>query len=312
MDISALKERSKKTFKDVVQKMQETKTYNDDRMWNLTVDKAKNGAALIRFLPAPKIDGEEAVPFIKYWDHAFKGPGGQWYIERSLTTLGLPDPVSESNKLLWDSGNPDNKSIVSGTPSMPGRKRRLHYVANILVIKDPAKPENDGRIFLFRFGAKIYDKIKEAMSPEADEINPKNPVDVFDFWAGANFYIKAKNVEGYQNYDSSEFKEPSVLFEDDDKLNEIWEQEYSLLEFIDKKNYKTYDELAERFNRVVGNVNGTPTKSEATVKYSKPKVEEPEEDDDNVLGMDFSSSPDTTAEDADSGIDYFKKLVDAD
>jgi len=189
----------------------------DDNFWKPETDKAGNGYAVIRFLPSPAVDGEDALPWVKIFDHGFKGPGG-WYIENSLTTLNQKDPVSEYNSLLWNSGIEANKGIARE------QKRRLKYISNILVIEDSKNPENEGKVFLFRYGKKIFDKITEAMNPQFEDEKAINP---FDFWAGANFKLKIRKVEGYQNYDKSEFDSPSASFNGDDgKLEQLWKKEY--------------------------------------------------------------------------------------
>jgi hypothetical protein len=216
---------------------------DDTRFWQPTVDKSGNGMATIRFLPAPGVDGEDGLPWVRRFDHGFQGPGG-WFIDNCLTTVGEKCPVCEHNSTLWNSGIEANKDIVRK------QKRRLSYVANILVVSDPAHPENDGTVRLFKFGKKIFDKISEAMNPEFADETPVNP---FDFWDGANFKLKIRNVEGYRNYDKSEFAEPSALFDgDDDKLEAIYKQEHSLKDFTDKKNFKPYEQLKARLDKVLG------------------------------------------------------------
>jgi hypothetical protein len=213
----------------------------DERFWKPELDKSGNGYAVIRFLPAP--DGEE-MPWAKVWSHAFKGPGGQWYIENSLTTLGKDDPVGELNRELWNSGRDSDKEIARA------QKRKLSYYSNIYVVSDPAHPENEGRVFLYKFGKKIFDKLVEAMQPAfADE----TPIDPFNFWTGADFKLKIRKVDGYWNYDKSEFASAGTLgnFEDD-KLEGIWKQGYSLAEFEDPKNFKSYEQLQARLNLVLG------------------------------------------------------------
>ena len=213
----------------------------DERLWKPELDKSGNGFAVIRFLPAP--DGEE-MPWAKVWSHAFKGPGGQWYIENSLTTLGKDDPVGELNRELWNSGRDSDKEIARA------QKRKLSYYSNIYVVSDPAHPENEGRVFLYKFGKKIFDKLVEAMQPAfADE----TPIDPFNFWKGADFKLKIRKVDGYWNYDKSEFAAPSTLGGfDDDRLESIWKQGYSLAEFEDPKNFKSYEQLQARLNLVLG------------------------------------------------------------
>ena len=220
---------------------QEQKSYGDERMWKATVDKAGNGYAVLRFLPAP--EGEE-LPWVRYWDHGFKGPTGLWYIENSLTSIGQPDPVSEMNSRLWNSGNEDDKTLVRE------RKRRQHYVTNVYVVSDPSNPANEGKVMLYKFGKKIFDKIMDSMKPQFQDESPVNP---FDFWKGADFKLKIRQVEGYRNYDKSEFAAQSALFEGaEDKLTHIYSQVHSLKAFVEPSNYKTYDELKTKLLRVLG------------------------------------------------------------
>ncbi|UNH61192.1 single stranded DNA-binding protein [Synechococcus phage S-SZBM1] len=212
----------------------------DDRLWKPEVDKAGNGYAVIRFLPAPT--GED-LPWAQVWSHAFQGPGG-WYIENSLTTLGQNDPVGELNRVLWNSGLDSDKEVARK------QKRKLSYYSNIYVVKDPLHPENEGRVFLYKYGKKIHDKIVEAMKPQFEDEEPINP---FDFWTGADFKLKIVKQDGYWNYDRSEFGRPGTLGNfDDDQLEEIYNQQYSLADFTDPKNFKTYEELEKRLNLVLG------------------------------------------------------------
>ena len=227
----------------------ETASNEDDRFWQPEVDKAGNGYAVIRFLPAPQ---NEELPWVRIWNHGFQGPGG-WYIENSLTTLNQPDPVSEMNSKLWNSGNDKDKEIVRQ------RKRRLTYIANIYVVKDPAHPENEGKVFLYKFGKKIFDKINEKMNPQFDDEKPLNP---FDLWAGANFKVKIRKVEGYRNYDKSEFEDSSPLLDDDADMEAIWKTEYSLAELVAPDKFKSYDELKKRLDKVLSEQAGYSRKSE--------------------------------------------------
>lgn len=221
----------------------EKKSYVDERIWKPTVDKAGNGYAVLRFLPAA--EGTE-IPWVRYWDHGFKGPTGQWYIEKSLTSIGQPDPVSEMNSKLWNSGDDRDKDIARE------RKRRLHYVSNVLVESDPANPANEGQVFLFVYGKKIFDKIMDVMQPQFQDEEPVNP---FDFWEGASFKLKIRNVEGYRNYDKSEFASTSALSESDDELEEIYSRIYDLSEFTNPDNYKSHGELEARLMMVLGLTN---------------------------------------------------------
>ena len=209
---------------------------DDDRYWKLTVDKAGTGHAVIRFLPAP--DGED-LPFVRIWDHGFQGPGG-WYIEKSLTTLDQKDHVSEYNSKLWNAGDQDGARK---------QKRRLSYYSNILVVDDPANPENNGKVFIFKYGKKIFDKIQNAISPE---FSTDEAFDPFNLWTGANFKLRAKQVAGYRNYDSSEFAAPAELGADDAEREATWNREYSLQSLIAPNEFKTYEELSARLNQVLG------------------------------------------------------------
>ena len=215
---------------------------NDDRFWTPTADKAGNGMAVIRFLPAAEADGDDALPWIRIFSHGFQGPGG-WLIDNCLTTLNDKCPVCEHNGTLWNSGIDANKNIARN------QKRKLSYIANILVVSDPSNPENEGQVKLYKFGKKIFDKITEAMNPEFADETPVNP---FDMWEGANFKIKIRQVEGYRNYDKSEFASPSALSDDDAQLEAIWKKEYSLKEFLEPSNFKSYEQLKTRLDKVLG------------------------------------------------------------
>ena len=212
----------------------------DERLWKPVMDKSGNGYAVIRFLPAP--DGED-LPWAKMFSHAFQGNGG-WYIENSLTTIGQKDPLGELNRELWNSGNDSDKDTVRK------QKRKLSFYANIYVVKDPANPQNEGGVFLYKFGKKIFDKIMEAMQPEFED---EEAIDPFDFWQGANFKLKAKNVAGYRNYDSSEFAAPSPLLDDDDAMESLWKKQFSLAELVAADQFKSYEDLKKRLGYVLGN-----------------------------------------------------------
>jgi hypothetical protein len=253
---------------------------SDDNYWRPEVDKAGNGYAVIRFLPAPAVDGDDGLPWTKIYTHGFQGPGG-WYIENSLTSVNNgKDPVSEYNSELWNSGIEANKEIARK------QKRRLTYISNILIVEDPKHPENNGQVKLYKFGKKIFDKITDAMNPPPEF--GETPVNPFDLWKGANFKLKIRKVEGFQNYDKSEFDAPSALYDGDDaKLEAIWKSEYSLKEILDPKNFKSYDELKVRLTRVLG-APATTAKS-ATIETATPSVNEPsiepslDEDEDMAL-----------------------------
>ena len=230
----------------------------DERLWKPELDKSGNGYAVIRFLPAP--DGED-MPWAKIWSHSFKGPGGQWYIENSLTTIGKDDPVGEMNRELWNSGRESDKATART------QKRKLSYYSNIYVVSDPAHPENEGRVFLYRYGKKIFDKLVEAMQPAfADE----TPLDPFNLWKGADFKVKIRKVDGYWNYDKSEFAAPATLAKlDDDELEKIWKQSYSLAEFEAAKNFKSYEQLKARLSLVLGKA---PQRTAPVVDESEEEV----------------------------------------
>lgn len=265
----------------------------DERYWKPTVDKAKNGSAIIRFLPAPQ--GED-VPFVRYWDHGFQGPGG-WYIEKSLTSIGLDDPVGELNKKLWDTGLESNKDIVRK------QKRRLHYVSNILVVSDPANPANDGKVFLYEYGKKIFDKINDLMHPAFEDEDAVNP---FDFWEGANFRLRIRKVEGYRNYDKSAFDSQSSVSNDDAELEAIWKRQYPLAEIVDPKNFKSYEELQQKLNRVLGGqqVQSVAEEVPSAAPQSAPAWQPPADD---VTPTVEVAAP--TFEDDDESLDFFKKLA---
>jgi len=220
--------------------------YGDDRVWKPTVDKVGNGYAEFRFLPAP--EGED-LPWVRYWDHGFKGPTGQWYIEKSLTSIGQQDPVGELNSTLWNSGHDEDKETARR------QKRRLHYVSNIYIVSDPGNPDNNGKVFLYQYGKKIFDKIMDVMQPSFQDETPMNP---FDFWEGGNFKLKIRQVEGYRNYDKSEFASASVLYEDEAKLETIYNMMHPIGEWADPANYKSYDELKKKLDTILARTS-TPT-----------------------------------------------------
>lgn len=224
----------------------------DDRFWKLERDKSGNGSAVIRFLPTPAVDGEDGLPWVRYFDHGFKGPTGKWYIENSLTSLGdkTKDPLGEFNSYLWNLSDDDNSW---SRKQARAQKRRLHYVSNIMVISDPKHPENEGKIFLYKFGKKIFDKITLAMNPEFEGDKPVNP---FDLWKGANFKLRIRTVDGYPNYDQSLFDAVSALSDDDAELERIWNKEYSLREFTDTGGYKSYSQLKARLDEILAEDRG--------------------------------------------------------
>ena len=259
MSFADLKKQSKlgSMTEKLVKQMEKMNNTNngssDDRYWKLECDKRQNGYAVIRFLPAP---GKEDLPFVKLYSHAFQGPGG-WYIENSLTTMNQKDPVSEYNTMLWNNGTD------AGKDQARKQKRKLTYIANIYVVKDPANPENEGKVFLYKFGKKIFDKITAAMQPEFDD---EEAIDPFDFWKGANFNLKAKNSAGYRNYDDSRFTRPVALLDDDDAMEAIWNKEYSLAELVANDQFKDYDTLKKRLDYVLGNKGTPPFQDQETIE----------------------------------------------
>lgn len=274
------------SLKSAIEKMNTVESKDDNRFWQPTVDKSGNGMAIIRFLPTPAVDGDDGLPWVKLYSHGFQGPGG-WYIENCPTTIGQNCSCCSLNSDLWNSGIESNKDIVRK------QKRKLNYVSNIYVVNDPANPENNGQIFLFKYGKKIFDKISEAMNPQFEDENPVNP---FDFWTGANFKLKIRQVEGYRNYDKSEFATSEPLFDDDDKMEKIWKSEYSLKEFLDPKNFKSDEQLKARLNKVLGNAPATSRAEE--VSFSPAKNFE----------KDVSSAEESFEDDPD--LNYFKSLID--
>lgn len=275
----------------------EKKSYVDERIWKPTVDKAGNGYAVLRFLPAK--EGED-LPWARYWDHGFKGPTGLWYIENSLTSIGQPDPVGELNSRLWNSGYDEDKEKARS------QKRRLHYVVNALVVSDPSAPHNEGKVFLYKFGKKIFDKIMDVMQPQFADESPVNP---FDFWEGADFKLKIRNVEGYRNYDKSEFSSPSALYESDEsKLEGLYNQLHSLSEFTDPSHYKSYDELKAKLARVLGEdamVQGAPTMAQEAM------INTPAAEPEYKVSEPITAEEMNTTEDDDT-MSYFAKLANDD
>jgi hypothetical protein len=299
---SSLGSLTQKLVKEV-EKMNTTSGGADERLWKPEVDKTGNGYAVIRFLPAPE---SEDIPWAKMYSHAFQGPGG-WYIENSLTTTGGKDPVSEHNRELWNSGNESDKDVVRR------QKRKLSYYANIYVVKDPTNPQNEGGVFLYKFGKKIFDKIMEAMQPEFEDESPINP---FDFWQGANFKLKIVKKDGYWNYDKSEFDTVSPLLDDEDALEALWKKQYSLVALTAADQFKSYDDLQKRLKYVLGQ---KPTR----------RVDEEVFDEDNNRGSvsaDYpTSKPDfasrraektvtaavsSSSSDEDDALSYFQKLAE--
>lgn len=285
------------------EKLNTSKSYEaDDRFWTPTIDKAGNGFAILRFLPAPAGDD---LPWVRYWDHGFKGNTGRWYIENSLTSIGQNDPVSEMNTKLWNSGREEDKDTVRQ------RKRRLHYVSNIMVIADPGNPANEGKVFLFKYGKKIFDKINDIMQPQFQDEQPVNP---YDFWSGASFKVKIRQVEGYRNYDKSEFEKSSALFNGDElRLKEIYDGLFPLKEFIDPKQYKSYAELSTKLRQVLGD-DSSPMASAESVEIrpfqtAPAPAPGPKADSSDELEMDYKKPAAYGREDEDDTLSYFAKLA---
>ena len=279
MSFAALKKNRSASIEKLVQSAQAISggekgsgSKDEDKFWKPTVDKAGNGYAVLRFLPAPQ--GED-VPWARFWDHGFQGPTGKWYIENSLTTIGQPDPVSELNSKLWNSG------IESDKDQVRKQKRRQHYAANVLVVSDPGNPANEGKVFVFKFGKKIFDKIMDVLQPQFQDEEPVNP---FDFWEGADFKLKIRQVEGYRNYDKSEFAAPSALNADDSVLEKVWKQAHSLQAFVSPDNFKSYEELEERLNLVLG-ITQTPAAARAAQVTRVMDEEEDEEEEVSIIGL---------------------------
>ena len=311
MSFDSLKKQSKlgslteKLVKEV-EKMNTGSGGADDRFWKPEMDKTGVGSAIIRLLPAP--EGED-LPWVKMYSHAFQGPGG-WFIENSLTTLGQKDPVSEHNRELWNSGSEKDKETVRK------QKRKLNYYSNIYVVKDPLHPENEGKVFLFKFGKKIFDKILNAMQPEFEDEEPMNP---YDFWTGANFRLKIRKVEGYWNYDKSEFDKPSPLLDDDDAMEALWKKEYSLSAIVAADQFKSYEDLQKRLNYTLGQKTAARAVAEQEEVYDS-YVQTPTKEDKVVEELEESyrksKSPSLPVvnssddEDEDDALQYFQRLAD--
>jgi len=268
-----------------INKPQTNFSRDDDRFWKAELDKSGSGYAVIRFLPA--LD-EDKTAFVRVFNHGFQGPGG-WYIENSLTTIGQKDPLSEYNSVLWNSGIEANKEIARK------QKRRLTYFSNIYVVEDKANPQNEGKVFLFRFGKKIFDKISSMSNPEFED---ETEVDIFNLWDGANFKLKIRKVDGFSNYDKSEFMTSAPLSEDESEMESVFGQQHDLEEFIDQKSFKTYDELKTRLDTVLGNI-------QTAAMTAPTSVENDEAPFDGGTPIPESSTSE------DENLDYFKKLAEA-
>lgn len=307
VDFSALKKTSGSSL-DKLSKAAEAlstnrQSDNSDEFWKCELDKTGNGYAVIRFLPTPPSDVDsDGLPWVKFYDHGFQGPGG-WYIEKSLTSIGQDDPLGKYNSELWETGSEANKELARK------QKRRLHYVSNIYIVKDSKHPENEGKVFKYTYGKKIFEKITQAMNPQFED---DKPIDPFDLWTGANFKLKIRKVDGYQNYDLAEFDSSSALFDDDDKLEKIWKSEYSLKEILDPKNFKSYADLDSRLKRVLGQTN--QSKYKTAEDYTSKSLEETE--DEAFVQSRVSEAKSTasfattaTADEEDDDMSYFSKLI---
>lgn len=311
MSFNEMKRNSANSFEKLNQELSKLNSGNqqgsskDDRLWSCQLDKAGNGYAIIRFLPAPA--GED-VPFVRLWSHGFKGPGG-WYIENSLTTLGQQDPVAEMNTTLWNEGEGSNgrKRVTGQGRDNPGTKRQLSYYSNIYVVKDPANPENEGKVFLFKYGKKIFDKLNDLMNPSFPDEKPINP---FDFWSGANFVLKIRRVDGYANFDSSTFEQPSQLA-DDDKLEGIWKSQYSLQEIVSANNFKSYEQLKSKLDRVLG-LTGAPAARQPARAVVQEDDVAPWEDEAPAPRPKAAPAPKLAVADDDEDFEFFKRLADDD
>lgn len=284
---------------DLIRKMedQNKKTdYKDDRFWRPEIDKTGNGFAIIRFLP--EVENEDC-PWAKVYSHAFRGPGG-WYIENCLTTISQKDPVSELNTQLWNSGVESDKNLARD------RKRKLNYTSNIYVVSDPSNPQNEGKVFLYKYGAKIFEKLQEVMKPEFKDEEAINP---FDFWKGANFRLKIRKVAGYTNYDKSEFDSSSPLCKGDDaELEKVWKSQYALTEFTNSSNFKTHQELKDRLYEVLGG----DIRAASNVGYDKTAEDISESDIKEKKPQDFKSKklPEQNVDEETDALDYFSKLAE--
>ena len=290
-----------KEVEKIANPQSESNNRNDDRFWQPEVDKAGNGYAVIRFLAPPK--GEE-LPWVRVWNHGFQGPTGKWYIENSLTTIGKTDPVSEFNTELWNSGSEANKEVARK------QKRKLTYYTNILIVQDSKHPENEGKVFLFKFGKKIFDKIKDVAEPQFEDEKPLNP---FDFWEGANFKLKIRNVEGYRNYDKSEFDTPSSISEDDSIIENIWNKQHSLTAFLDPKNFKSYDDLKKKLDMVLsGGTSAIKKAEEVTLGEDANYVQPATSAARPATAPKAAPTKEVDFDDDDESLSYFSKLASDD
>ena len=310
MDIQALRKMRNQDFSKIAGEFDKIanpdsaggKSYKDDRVWKLEPDKAGNATAVIRFLP--RSEGDE-LPWVRVFNHSFQGPTGKWYIENSLTTLGENDPVGELNSRLWNSGSEANKEIARK------QKRKLTYIANVLIISDPKHPENEGQVRLFKFGKKIFDKIMDKAKPTFED---EKPVNVFDLWEGADFKLRMRKVDGYSNYDQSMFSEPAELFGgDEDKLLDVVSKQHKLSEFVDRKNFKSYDDLAKKMSDVLSETAAAPRASAAKMAddlddYTPPTRNVPSASGPKLVEK-AAPAPAASADEDDDMMGYFQKIA---
>lgn len=304
-----MKQSRKATLENLTKELTKLQTAGssdeDNRFWQPAVDKAGNGMATIRFLPP--VAGED-MPFVRVFSHGFKGPTGLWYIENCLSTIGKNDPVNEYNTTLWNSTTDDNSPARK---QVREQKRKLNFISNILVVKDSANPQNEGKVFLFKYGKKIFDKINEAMNPQFEDETPLNP---FDFWEGANFKLKIRQVEGYRNYDKSEFEASAPVSDDDEHLEKIWKSQHSLAEFVDPSKFKSYDELKAKLSRVLG-LDGSPaaarnSRAEDNSSWNEDADPAPRQRAAQAPKLESSSSGFDESED--DSMEFFKNLANDD
>lgn len=312
-DFASFKKGSKSSISKIAKELEKVtkgggeNSYKDDRFWKAEVDKTGNGYAVVRFLPAPP---NEDLPWVRIFSHGFQSKGG-WYIENCPTTIGGKCPVCEANNELWNSGNEDDKNIARD------RKRKLSYISNIMVIEDPVNPSNNGKVFLFRYGKKIFDKVNDKMNPQYKDEDAVNP---FDFWQGANFKLKIRNVEGYTNYDKSEFSASAPLLEGNDKeLEALWRKEYPLQEFVKPDQFKPHAELKTKFQSVINgsatakaeNMNLSEDEEETTQAKFTPKFPAKEA---KAPGREVAAkvAKSESSDDDDDALNYFRKLANDD
>jgi hypothetical protein len=302
MDIQALRKMRNSDFGKIAGEFEkianpqpQTKSYADDRFWKLEGDKAGNGTATLRFLP--RVEGDE-LPWVRIFSHGFQGPTGKWYIENSLTTLGENDPVGELNTQLWNSGSDANKKIAQA------QKRKLSFIANVLIVSDPKHPENEGKVFLFKFGKKIFDKIMDKARPTFED---EKPVNVFDFWEGANFKLRMRKKDGYTNYDESAFAEPSAISSDDEAILKVANSQYKLAEFLDRKNFKSYDELKKKLEEVLsGDSFAGKSAAELSEEEDRPVASAPK------IASKPAPSIASASDDDEDVMSYFEKIAKED